>query len=204
MHSEFGRGRRPSIASFGEVTASANDRRRAVRALVDRQRLAIAGALATRDRSLDELVATTHTSQRSTLEALAELRTSGLVDVSDGRYRLNDDALRALASSVGETVEPAAASILDGASDDDRAMLERFFRGTELVEIPTSRPKRRVVLERLAREFDVGTHYSEAAVNERLGGFHPDVAALRRYLVDEELLDRAEGHYWRCGGRVET
>jgi hypothetical protein len=30
--------------------------------------------------------------------------------------------------------------------------------------------------------------------------FHDDVAALRRYLVDEEFLDREAGEYWRSGG----
>jgi hypothetical protein len=42
-----------------------------------------------------------------------------------------------------------------------------------------------------------------------LDGFHPDVAALRRYLVDEEMLDRhhlddGRPEYWRAGGRVPT
>ena len=36
-----------------------------------------------------------------------------------------------------------------------------------------------------------------------LRAFHPDVAALRRYMVDEQLLDRADGVYWRSGGRTE-
>ena len=33
-----------------------------------------------------------------------------------------------------------------------------------------------------------------------LKAFHPDVAALRRYLVEEGLLDREGGEYWRSGG----
>ena len=39
-------------------------------------------------------------------------------------------------------------------------------------------------------------------VNLMLGRWHPDTAALRRYLVDEEFLDRAAGEYWRAGGPV--
>ena len=31
---------------------------------------------------------------------------------------------------------------------------------------------------------------------------YPDYATLRRYLVDEGLLTRADGVYWRTGGRV--
>jgi hypothetical protein len=30
-----------------------------------------------------------------------------------------------------------------------------------------------------------------------------DCATLRRYLVDEEFMDRADGVYWRIGGPVE-
>jgi hypothetical protein len=33
--------------------------------------------------------------------------------------------------------------------------------------------------------------------------FYPDHTTLRRYLVDEGLLTRAEGVYWRTGGRAE-
>jgi DNA-binding transcriptional ArsR family regulator len=31
----------------------------------------------------------------------------------------------------------------------------------------------------------------------------PVAAALRRYLVDEGLMDRDAGKYWRCGGTVD-
>jgi hypothetical protein len=37
-----------------------------------------------------------------------------------------------------------------------------------------------------------------------LAVWHPDVAALRRYLVDGGLLTRAGGVYWRSGGYVDV
>ena len=39
-------------------------------------------------------------------------------------------------------------------------------------------------------------------VNAILRAWYADYAALRRYLVDELLLDRADGLYWRIGGPV--
>ena len=90
-----------------------------------------------------------------------------------------------------------------GMDDAERRVLARFFVGRTLTKIPVGHAKRRVVLERLALEFEIGRHYPESEVNEVLRPFHRDVAALRRYLVDEELLDRADGVYWRCGGRTE-
>ena len=86
---------------------------------------------------------------------------------------------------------------------DRDAVLRAFLApdGT-LTSIPTKIRKRLVVLDLLAQEFDLGERYDETHVNNRLRAFHPDVAALRRYLVEEGFLDRADGQYWRSGGTV--
>ena len=83
-------------------------------------------------------------------------------------------------------------------------MLRAFVRDGRLRSIPASRTKRLVILDLLAQEFEPGRHYTERAVDETLRRWHDDVAALRRYLVDEGLLDRAGGEYWRAGGRVDV
>ena len=91
--------------------------------------------------------------------------------------------------------------LLDG-RDPAAKMLDRWFRDGRLVSIPARRGKRLPVLDRLAQEFEPGAKYSEREVNDVLRVFHPDVAALRRYLVDEGFMDRTpEGaQYWRVGG----
>lgn len=87
-------------------------------------------------------------------------------------------------------------------ADRDR-VLRTYFQGDRLAAMPRRGHKRRIVLEHLAGWFEPGRRYSEAEVNDRLRAAHPDVAALRRYLVDEELLDRDSTSYWRCGGPVD-
>ena len=59
-----------------------------------------------------------------------------------------------------------------------------------------------LVLEHIAAAFAPGVKYPEREVDATLRAFHPDHAALRRYLVDEELLTRDAGVYWRIGGPV--
>jgi hypothetical protein len=98
---------------------------------------------------------------------------------------------------------PGAAAIVGLLADDSR-ILRRYFRGGRLTQIPPQLSRRRVVLDRLAQEFDVGYRYSEREVNGILRRFHEDVASLRRFLVDEGFLDRAAGEYWRSGGSVHT
>jgi hypothetical protein len=63
--------------------------------------------------------------------------------------------------------------------------------------------KRRIVLEHIAAAFEPGVRYPEREVDAILRAWHPDHAALRRYLVDEELLARDGGVYWRIGGPVD-
>ena len=88
-------------------------------------------------------------------------------------------------------------------ADDRQRILDRFMRDGRLVAFPARRSRRRIILERVVQDFEPGRHYPEAEINEILRRFNPDVAALRRYLVDEELMDRADGEYWRCGGLVD-
>ena len=70
--------------------------------------------------------------------------------------------------------------------------------------IPSRHGKRLVLLDLVAGEFEIGVRYTEGEVNDRLRRFHPDVAALRRYLVDDGFMDREAGVYWRSGGSVEV
>lgn len=81
----------------------------------------------------------------------------------------------------------------------------RAFVGADgrLVRIPVKRSKRLVVLDLLAQEFEPGEVYPETEVNTRLRSYHDDVAALRRWLVDEGFLARENSWYWRTGGTVD-
>ena len=81
--------------------------------------------------------------------------------------------------------------------------LAPYFQDGRLVQIPRQRTKRLLLLDLLSQEFDPGVHYSEQEVNDVLRRFNPDTAALRRYLVDEEFMEREAGEYWRAGGTVD-
>ncbi|MFP5488329.1 MAG: DUF2087 domain-containing protein [Acidimicrobiia bacterium] len=174
--------------------------------LLDPDRLAVAGALAARPMSTDELVRTTGRDRRSVLGSVGDLRGAGLVRHVGDRYELDVDALRALAQDAAEAEIPMDPVIGFGMTDDERQVLGRYFSGRVLNEIPVQRARRIVVLQRLALEFDVGRRYTETEVNAILGAFHPDWSTLRRGLVDEGFLDREPrgggNLYWRSGGRV--
>jgi hypothetical protein len=136
--------------------------------------------------------------------ALARLEDAGLVERgSDGTLVLLEQAFAAAARAAPAGTSGSSGSGAPiGPTDEATLVLGRFVRDGRLVSIPSSHTKRLVVLELLAQEFEPGRRYSESMVNLILGRWHPDTAALRRYLVDEGFLDRAAGEYWRAGGPV--
>lgn len=175
-----------------------------LRALADPERLAIAGTLARGARTAawlrDELELPISRLRRH----LNRLSAAGVVRLEADRrtYRLDPETLRRVAEQVGPPRE--AGLPLGAASEDEEAVLRTFFRNGRLTEIPAKESKRRIVLERIAVEFEAGVRYDEPEVNAIVGRYFNDHAALRRYLVDEGFLARDHGVYWRVGGRVDV
>jgi hypothetical protein len=137
--------------------------------------------------------------ERKVLREYGKLAGAGLIGDD---HRLDVEVLRELARSV-PTDAPIDPSIVDGPWTDDEALvLARFFSGRRLTRVPSNRSKRRLVLELLALEFEPGRRYPEREVDFALQMFFADYAMLRRYLVDEGFMTRADGVYWRTGGRI--
>jgi hypothetical protein len=174
-----------------------------LRALADPERLSIAGLLARRAAGAQEIADEVALPVKRVRSHLNRLSAAGVVRLSDDRraYRLDPATLRWAAAQVGPTRD--AGLPLGAANDDEGAVLRTFFRDGRLLEMPMKRGKRRIVLERIAIEFEPGIYYEESEVNGIVGRFFTDHAALRRYLVDEGFLERDHGRYWRAGGRVE-
>jgi hypothetical protein len=171
-----------------------------LRLTLDPIRLAVLGTAAVGPVDVDTLAEQLHVPAHRVERALGRLRGAGLIDAES---KLDLSALRAVSSQLPD-MAPADDSVFEGNwSPEERVILARFFERDRLREIPVGRAKRLVVLERIVQEFEPGRRYDEREVNRRLQVFHPDHATLRRYLVDEGLMTRAEGAYWRSGGRFD-
>jgi hypothetical protein len=89
--------------------------------------------------------------------------------------------------------------------DDDstaQKVFRAFVQDGRIRNLPAKRSKRLVLLDHVARMFEPGLRYPEAAVNYRLAQVYGDYVSLRRYLVDEGFLSRRDAVYWRSGGTV--
>jgi hypothetical protein len=91
--------------------------------------------------------------------------------------------------------------VLAALDTDER--LRPFVRNGQIAVMPARRARRLLLLDAVAQAFEPGTRYPERQVSLFLGTLHPDYAALRRYLVDDDFLSRSGGEYWRSGGTTE-
>jgi hypothetical protein len=169
--------------------------------LADPARLRVVAALALGAGTLEEVAEAAGLPLKDVALAARRLARAGLVH-RDGRdLALRTELFAAAARAAAEAAPPPEPLSDDPAQD---AVLSAFVRDGRLTSIPAQRSKRLVVLDHLVRVFEPGVRYPERQVNVLLAVWHPDVAALRRYLVDEGFLSREAGVYWRSGGYVEV
>lgn len=168
--------------------------------LAEDSRLKVLSAVALGAAGESEIVAATGLEPKTVRKALDRLIRGGIVEATAQAQ------LRVVIERFKEAAQRAAAARPQsrpedlGATADQAGVLRNYLVDGKLTHIPANRSKRLVVLDFLAGQFDPGRTYPEEQVNYTLGRFHADYAALRRYLVEEELLERRDGFYWRTGG----
>jgi ADP-ribose pyrophosphatase YjhB (NUDIX family) len=169
--------------------------------LAEPERLRVVAALALGADTPSAVAARAGLDLPAVTRVLRRLESGGLVSVADGRVVLHTELFEQAARVEASADRPDDIGVSDPAA---AAVLRAFVRDGRLVRIPAAAGKRRVVLEYLASTFEPGVRYPEREVDALLRAWHPDHAALRRYLVDAGLLTREDGVYRRSGGWLDV
>lgn len=167
--------------------------------LADAHRRRVVAAIELGALHVDEVVTATGLAPAQVAKALGKLVESALVVTTADGLGVAGDAFRNAARDAHTRTAPTE---FEDEPAEVRKVLRSFVTDGRLRSIPVAAAKRTVILDWLAQEFEPGTTYTEKMVNLILGKRHADTAALRRYLVDDGFLDRADGRYWRSGGTV--
>ncbi|WP_431710883.1 DUF2087 domain-containing protein [Glutamicibacter uratoxydans] len=115
---------------------------------------------------------------RATLKNLERWAKIGLLSQAEGSWQLNEQLLR---DALAEQAKPRS----------EREGVERFFQGFKLQTLPAKPNERFAVLSYIRDAvINPSEQLTEPQLNERLSVMHPDVALLRRYMVDHGLLER--------------
>ena len=162
-----------------------------LKALSDASRLRIVGLLAARPMAVEELADGLGLTPGTIVHHLNRLRDAGLVEARPRHpymeYRLLVGRLHEIGKRLDSAAQPGAF---------DAKVLRAFFVDGQLTSIPAQEKKRQVILRYLAETvFVPNVAYPEKEVNQRLAVHHPDVASLRRYLIEWHYMRREAGVY---------
>jgi hypothetical protein len=169
-----------------------------VKAMASADRLRILGVLARGHATQTEIAGQLHLPVRDVFNHLSFLVHLGVVSEAEGIYDLDERAIESFARGQFEGKRPAYQAKEE--PEDVRKVLKNFLNadGT-LKQIPSADNKLIIILNFIVDAFAFDANYTEKEVNSILRRFHPDTAALRRYLVDYGLMGReSDGtRYWR-------
>ena len=170
-----------------------------VKALASADRLRIVGVLVRGKATQSDIAEQLHLPMRDVHNHLSFLVNANVVNETEGLYDLDEKAVEAFARGQFEGKRPSFEAD-EEKPEDARRILKNFLNadGT-LKQIPPQGNKLLIVLNFIVDAFEYDTDYTEKEVNTILRRFHMDTAALRRYLVDNGLMDRESNgtRYWR-------
>ncbi len=174
-----------------------NDLMNFFRALSNVDRLKIAGAVGLEALSLEQVAEKFGMRSADAYNHLANLVHHGLVKTDGKLYALDKAALEALSRRVLANSHPKPAlEDFEGEAFDKKVLSDFLTPEGRLKALPTQNKKLMVILRYALNNFKPGEKYTEKQVNEILRGLFDDTASLRRYLVDNKMLERDKGIYW--------
>jgi len=171
------------------------------KALANENRLKIVGILANRECSVGELATALGLEEPTVSHHLGKLKRAGLVTMrrvgNDHLHRLDLKKLEHLREEMLSDDRVAAFAQGMNPGDWEQKVLHTFMDGDTITAIPAGYKKRLVLLKWLADQFEFGVKYPEKQVNAIINRHHQDHAFFRRAMVDEGLMQRDSGIYWR-------
>lgn len=174
------------------------------KALANENRLKMVGTLASKECGVEELATMMDLKAPTISHHLGILKELGVVAMrvegNDHLYCLDSEGLETIAKEVFSSFSSESVINLgEGVEFEswERKVLSNFIEGDQIQEIPAGYKKRLVILKWLADYFEEGRRYNEMEVNDIIGQHNPDFSTLRRELINNKLMQRERGVYWR-------
>lgn len=163
-------------------------------------RLLIVNLVQTKPRHVEELATILNLNPATISHHVSQLVEAGLLSLTrDQYYHIYSLVGDVLNKTLDEVIRLPQSGLTAGVEEDayrDK-VLKTFFRHGRLTQIPAQLKKQQIILAKIVEEFEPGRHYPEHEVNRILLEFHEDVASLRRGMIDQGLMQRDKGIYWR-------
>lgn len=172
-----------------------------LKAFADKSRILIINALMKKPMYVEEISNLLDLAESTVSFHLKKLEKAGIIYSERSQYyivyNVKEEILNQNLKDIIYIKNPDEAAQRQRMEEYKNKVFKAFFEYGKLKQIPMSNKKRYIILRELVKDFEFDKKYTEDEVNAILVKYNDDVAALRRYMVEEKLLDRTPGIYWR-------
>lgn len=172
-----------------------------LKAFADKSRILILNALIKKPMYVEEISNLLDLAESTVSFHLKKLENAGIIYSERSQYyimyHVKEEILNQNIKDIIYIKNPDEAAQKQRMEEYKNKVFKAFFEYGKLKQIPSSNKKRYIILKELVKDFEYDRKYTEDEVNSILVKYNDDVAALRRYMVEERLMDRTPGIYWR-------
>lgn len=163
--------------------------------LADETRLEILNILLKEDSYVEKISCELSLTPATICYHLKKMESAGVVNCSRSQfyiiYSLNREIFDKPLYELIQKDDP----IIDKEEKYKKEVISHFFKYGKLVQLPTQRKKREIILREIALKFKKDREYEEKEVNEIIHIFHEDHCTIRREMIAFGILTREKETY---------
>ena len=165
--------------------------------LADETRLEILNILLKEDSYVEKIACELSLTPATICYHLKKMESAGVVKCSRSQfyiiYSLNRDIFN---KPLYELIKKDEV-VVDTEEKYKKEVISHFFKYGRLIQIPTQRKKREIVLHEILMQFEIDHKYNEKEVNEIILRYHDDFCTIRREMIAFGMMTRDHEIYKR-------
>ena len=165
--------------------------------LADETRLEILNILLKEDSYVEKIACELSLTPATICYHLKKMEAAGVVNCSRSQFYMIYSLNREIFDKPLFELIKKDEEIVDTEEKYKKEVISNFFKYGRLIQIPTQRKKREIVLAEILKQFDVDREYGEKEVNEVILRYHEDYCTIRREMIAFGMMTRDHERYKR-------
>ena len=165
--------------------------------LADETRLEILNILLKEDSYVEKIACELSLTPATICYHLKKMESAGVVKCSRSQFYIIYSLNREIFDKPLFELIKKDEKIIDTEEKYKKEVISNFFKYGRLIQIPTQRKKREIVLAEILEQFDLNREYPEKEVNEIILRYHEDFCTIRREMIAFGMMARDHEIYKR-------
>ena len=165
--------------------------------LADETRLEILNILLKEDSYVEKIACELSLTPATICYHLKKMESAGVVNCSRSQFYIIYSLNREIFNKPLYELIKKDEVVVDTEEKYKKEVISNFFKYGRLIQIPTQRKKREIVLLEILKQFEIDREYDEKEVNEIIIRYHEDFCTIRREMIAFGMMTRHHETYIR-------